>query len=163
MLANEILGGGFLNSRLAVRIRQKDGVSYGVGSFVNASPLDKSGQFIGYAIYAPENVAKVETGFKEEVERARRDGFTAEEVEKARAGMLQNRQVDRSQDPALSGELSTELYVGRTMAFEADFEKRLLALRPADVTAALRKYVDPAKVTIVKAGDFSKATAPAQP
>lgn len=163
MLANEILGGGFLNSRLAVRIRQKDGVSYGVGSFVNASPLDKSGQFIGYAIYAPENVAKVETGFKEEVERARRDGFTAEEVEKARAGMLQNRQVDRSQDPSLSGELSTELYVGRTMAFEADFEKRLLALRPADVTAALRKYVDPAKVTIVKAGDFSKATAPAQP
>ena len=154
MLANEILGGGFLNSRLAVRIRQKDGVSYGVGSFVNASPLDKAGQFIGYAIYAPENVAKVETGFKEEVERARRDGFTAEEVEKARAGMLQNRQVDRSQDPVALGELSTELYVGRTMAFEADFEKRLLALRPADVTAALRKYVDPAKVTIVKAGRF---------
>ena len=32
VLGNYMLGGGFLNSRLAVRIRQKDGLSYGVGS-----------------------------------------------------------------------------------------------------------------------------------
>ena len=31
---------------------------------------------------------------------------------------------------------------------------KLVALTPAQVTAALRKYVDPAKLTIVKAGDF---------
>ena len=160
LLANEILGGGFLNSRLAVRIRQKDGVSYGVGSFVDASPLDKSGQFIGYAIYAPENVTKVETGFREEIARARKDGFTADEVSKARAGMLQNRQVERSQDPSLAGELSTQLYVGRTMTYDADLERRLSALTVTDVNSALRKYIDPAKITIVKAGDFGKQAAP---
>ncbi len=40
-LANYMLGGGFLNSRLAVRIRQKEGLSYGVGSQFNASRWTK--------------------------------------------------------------------------------------------------------------------------
>jgi predicted Zn-dependent peptidase len=31
------------------------------------------------------------------------------------------------------------------------------ALTVADVNAALRKHIDPAKVTIVKAGNFSKS------
>jgi zinc protease len=164
LLANEILGGGFLNSRLATRIRQKDGVSYGVGSFVNAGPFDHAGQFIGYAIYAPENVAKVEAGFREEIERARKDGLTSDEIEKARAGMLQNRQVERSDDGALSRALGSELRAGRTMTFDANFEQRLAALTPAAVNEALRKYIDPARITVVKAGDFAKAApAPPQP
>jgi len=28
--------------------------------------------------------------------------------------------------------------------------------QPADIVAALRKHVDPSKVTVVKAGDFKK-------
>ena len=164
MLANEILGGGFLNSRLATRVRQKDGVSYGVGSFINAGPFDHAGQFVGYAIYAPENAAKVEAGFREEIERARKDGLTADEIEKARAGMLQNRQVERSDDAALSRALSSELRTGRTMVYDATFEQQLSRLTAATVNDALRKYIDPAKLTVVKAGDFAKAAAaPAQP
>ena len=31
-----------------------------------------------------------------------------------------------------------------------------MALKPAEVAAALRKYIDPGKVSVVKAGDFSK-------
>ncbi len=38
LLSNFMLGGGFLNSRLAERIRQKEGVSYGVASWVSAHP-----------------------------------------------------------------------------------------------------------------------------
>ncbi len=48
VLGNYMLGGGFLNSRLAVRVRQKEGLSYGVGSQFNASSLDKVGNFMVY-------------------------------------------------------------------------------------------------------------------
>ena len=44
VLGNYMLGGGFLNSRLAVRIRQKEGLWYGVGSQFQASALDQSGR-----------------------------------------------------------------------------------------------------------------------
>jgi len=50
-LADYIVGGGFLNSRLMTQIRQKEGLSYFVGSQFYASPLDQYGQFVGLAIY----------------------------------------------------------------------------------------------------------------
>ena len=42
-LGSYLLGGGFLNSRLAVRIRQKEGLSYGIGARLQADPLDRLG------------------------------------------------------------------------------------------------------------------------
>ncbi|MFN3490206.1 MAG: insulinase family protein [Emticicia sp.] len=64
-LLGNCMSGGFLSSRLAVRIRQKEGISYGVGSNVSGSPFYKSGSFMTYAIYAPENAKKLEKAFYE--------------------------------------------------------------------------------------------------
>jgi zinc protease len=161
MLGNYMLGGGFLNSRLGTRIRQKEGLSYGVGSQVQVSSIDKSGIFMAFAIYAPQNVEKLETAFKEEVARALKDGFTEDEVKAAKSGWLQSRQVSRAQDAELAARLSSYLYLNRTLAWDDAFEKKVLALTPDVIVAAMRRYIDPAKITIVKAGDFSKAKAAA--
>jgi len=69
VMGNFMLGGGFLNSRLATRIRQKEGLSYGVGSQFSAGSLDPVGSFFAYAIYAPENVEKLEAAFKDEINK----------------------------------------------------------------------------------------------
>lgn len=157
VLGNYMLGGGFLNSRLAVRIRQKEGLSYGVGSSFSASAIDKTGTFMANAIYAPQNVAKLEAVFKEELAKALKDGFTAEEVKAAKSGWLQSRQVSRAQDNELAGALATGLYLNRTLAWDAELEKKIEALTPEQIVAAMRKHIDPAKITIIKAGDFAKA------
>ncbi len=39
-IANFILGGGSLSSRLADRVRQQEGLSYGVGSNIGGHPID---------------------------------------------------------------------------------------------------------------------------
>jgi zinc protease len=156
-VANYILGGdaGF-DSRLANRIRQKEGLSYGVGSDVSVPSLDRAGSWSAYAIAAPANMAKVEAAFREELARALKDGFTEAEVASAKSGTLQMRLQTRAQDGALAGGLASFLYLGRTFAWSKQFEDRVMALKVADVNAALRKYLDPAKITIVKAGDFAK-------
>lgn len=157
ILSNFMMGQGMLNSRLATRIRVKDGLSYGVGSQLSASPLDKNGSFFAYAIYAPENLEKLETAFKEEMERAIKDGFTEEEIKAAKSGYLQGRQVSRAQDAGLAGTLNNNLYLNRTMDYDADFEKKIAALTPAQINAAFKKYIDYNKLVIVKAGDFAKS------
>ena len=157
MLGNYMLGGGFLNSRLAVRIRQKDGLSYGVGSQLQAGSLDKNGVFIAFAIYAPQNRDKLETAFKEEIARMLKDGFTAEEIAAAKKGWLQSRQVSRAQDGELAGRLNNYNFLNRTLAWDADLEKKVEALTAEQIVAALRRHIDPAKISIVKAGDFAKA------
>ena len=166
ILGNYLLGGGFLNSRLAVRIRQKEGISYGVGSDIGAGSLDKNGQFVTYAIYAPENVVRLEQAFREEVARALKDGFTPTEVEQGKAGWLQSQQVERSQDRSLAGQLGGDLFLDRTLAWDKALEQRVAALTPEQIAAAMRRWIDPKKITVVKAGDFAKhppAAAPAAP
>jgi zinc protease len=159
VLANYMLGGGTLHSRLGTRIRQKEGLSYGVGTQLTASPLDKSGVFVTFAIYAPQNVTKLEAAFNEEIARALKDGFTAEEVAAAKTGYLQEQQVARAQDANVAGKLEGYLYLNRTLAFDAELEKKINALTPEQIVAALRRHLDSVKITIVKAGDFAKSAA----
>jgi zinc protease len=160
VLGNYMLGGGFLNSRLATRIRQKEGISYGVGSMLYGSALDSTGAFQTYAIYAPENAARLEAAFKEEIDRVLKEGFTADEVREARTGWLQSRQVTRSQDQSLVGQLGENAFIGRDFAFDKAIEARVATLTPAQVNAALKRFIDPSKITIVRAGDFSKGETP---
>jgi zinc protease len=161
VLSNYMLGGGFISSRLATRIRQKDGISYSVGSQLQVSSLDKNGSFTVRAIYAPENAAKLEAAFKEEIARALADGFTDEEIKIAKTGLLQSRQVSRAQDSELAARLGTLQYLGRTIAWDAELDRKLEALTADQIKTTLARHLDPSKISIVKAGDFAKAAAAA--
>jgi zinc protease len=162
LFGNYMMGGGFLNSRLATRIRVKDGLSYGVSSNLSAKSNEKDGTFQAFAIANPQNVAKVEIAFKEEMARALKDGFTQQEMDADRDGWLQSRTVQRSEDRGLAGLLVSRDYDGRTLAWDEALDNKVKALKPEDVAAAMRRNLDPAQISIVKAGDFAKAAAAAK-
>jgi zinc protease len=163
VLGNFMLGGGFLNSRLATRIRQKEGISYGVGSSFGAGALDETGTFFANAIYAPQNAEKLEAAFKEEINKVITEGFTAEEVEQAKKGWLLSQQRVRGQDNTLVQNLANYLFLNRTFTWNDELEKKVAALTPAQVNAAMKKYLTPDKISIFKAGDFAGAKAQAAP
>lgn len=163
LLGNFMLGGGFLNGRLAVRIRQKEGLSYTVNSVLAESPLDEAGFFQVFAIAAPQNVARLETAFREEIARVLKDGFTEDEVAGAKSGFLQARAVRRMEDRALAETLAGYLFLDRTFSWDAELERRISDLSPQEITDALRRHLDPAKITVIKAGDFRTAEALLEP
>ena len=153
-LANYMLGGGFLNSRLATRIRQKEGISYGVSSFLQASSLDKDGAFGTFAIYNPQNSARLIAAYREELAKMLDEGFTEAELKDARSGWLQGRSVSRSQDRELVSRLQSYRFLDRTLAWDAALEARVATLTVADVNAAVKRWIRPQDLTIVEAGDF---------
>jgi len=153
-IGNEILGGGVLNSRLATRIRQKDGLSYGVGSQLRADSLDPVGSFSVFAISAPQNTAKVESDAKEEMAKVLAEGFTAEEVTAAKSGILSAMTINRSTDAALASELAGHLYLGRDFNWDGSFEKAIDAATPEAIHQAMQHFIVPAQLVTVKAGDF---------
>ncbi len=160
LVGGQILGGGFLNSRLATRIRQQDGLSYSVNGSFGASPRDKNGSFNAFMIYNPGNLDKLEIAFREEIERAAKDGFTAEELEAAKGGWLKSRRVGRASDAGLARTLNSYLAYGRDLNWDAQLEKQVEKLTLPQVNNTLKKYLDYSKMTIVKAGDFQKAAKP---
>jgi zinc protease len=157
-LANYIFGGGAgLDSRLMARIRKKDGLSYGGESLLEAGSVDRAGSFTIGAIAAPQNLAKLDVAVREELQRILKNGFSAEEVARAKSGMLQQRTQTRAQDGALAYGWTTYLHLGRTYAWSKDYEDKIRALSADQVSAAFRKAIDPAKLTVVIAGDTKKA------
>ncbi len=156
-IADYIFGGGAgFDSRLMLRIRQKEGLSYSVGSGLDVGSIDRASSWNVYAIAAPQNVAKVEAAFREELARALKDGFTQAELDAAKSGNLQVRAQNRSQDDVLAAGWASYLYLGRTFEFSKRMEERIKALTLDQVNAAFRKYIDPGKVSVFKAGDFAK-------
>jgi zinc protease len=143
-------------SRLWDRIREKEGLSYGVGCALSASSHDRQATLRFQAIANPENMEKVEKSIREEIDLLLASGIGAKELDKARQGYLQNSQLQRSSDDSLAEILLDQLDTGRTTTFSADLEKKIAALTPEAVSAAFRKHADPKKLVIVVAGDFAK-------
>ncbi len=155
-LANFMTGGGFLNSRLATRIRQKDGLSYGVGSMLFASAFDRNAGFVTRAICAPQNAERLVAAFKEEIDRIVRAGFTDEEIAEAKSGYLQQRVVSRSQDREVAETLAGREEEERDLLWDAGVEERIRNLTGEEIHAAFKRHIDAGKISIVLAGDFAR-------
>ena len=160
-VANSIVGGSQLSSRLADRIRQKEGLSYGVGSFVNARALDNAGVWGAYALAAPQNMAKVETALREEVAKALKDGFTGKEVSDAIDSLLKLRMQNRAQDGSLANGWTGLLHLDRDyVKWVTNSDQALKEVTPESAVAALRKYVKLENLSIAIGGDPAKLPKP---
>ena len=155
VVANFIFGGS-ANSRLWERIRQKEGLSYGVYSSLETSSFERNTPLSLTAVFAPENLQRLRTALNEEMTRALRDGFTEKEVADAKEAILQERALARAQDARVASELAKQAYLGRTFAFSEEADAKIAGVSADAVNAALRKYLKPAEFVDVFAGDFAK-------
>jgi zinc protease len=155
-LGNYLFGGGTLSSRLGNRIRQKEGLSYGVTSSFSASPRDPNASFTVNAITNPMNIDRVEKAVVEELNEFLAHGPLPAELSDAQKAYLETQKVGRTADAAIAGQITSNLYLGRTFAHARELETRIAALTPEDVKTAFRKYIDPKKLVIIRAGDFKR-------
>ena len=153
MVFNEIFSAGS-GSRLWERMREREGLTYGVQSAIQWNPYEANSRFIVVGIFAPQNQAKMETALREETARALTEGFSKEEFERLRDGLLQERRLTRAQDAALAGSLARNLQLGRSFAVSQRVDEALARLTVEEVNAAMRKYIDPARWAVAWVGDF---------
>jgi zinc protease len=156
MVGGYLFGGAGMDSRLLQRIRQKEGWSYGGGAGFNVGALDRAASFTISAIAAPQNLPLLEIAVREELERLSQQGFSAEEVAGAQSALVQTNVLARTQDANLASGWIDYLYLGRTFAWGKGLEDKVRALTPEQVNAAWRRAIDPAKLSVVLAGDQAK-------
>ena len=156
-IANRVFGGGGMASRLGDRIRQKDGLSYGVGSQIGVPDLDDDATFLIQASAAPENMARLEAAMREELDRFVREGITAAELADAKDGLLTQMANARASDGTVASILRSNLYLDRTMQWTADHEAAIRALTVEQVNAAIKRHIKPDTLSVFVAGDFAGA------
>ncbi|MEY4566673.1 MAG: Protease 3 precursor [Planctomycetota bacterium] len=154
VVGNFVFGSGALASRLGDRVRQKEGLSYGVNSGLNAHPIDKRATLTLVAIANPANRDKLISVIAEEFDLLLEKGITEEELARAKQGILQGNAVGRTNDGAVAGQLASTIFADRTMEFQANLEKAITELTVEQVNEALKKLWDRKRMVIVTAGDF---------
>jgi zinc protease len=155
-VGNFIFGGSTLASRIGDRIRGKDGLSYGASSMFSASNRDPAATLMVTVSTNPTNIEKVTKAVMEELELFLKDGPTDKELADAKKAMLEAAKVGRTGDGAIAGQIVSNLNLGRKFSHAAEQEKAIEDLTIAKVKDAFRKYVDPKKLVVIRAGDFKK-------
>lgn len=156
IVAGSVLGSSGLSSRLGDRVRQKEGLAYGVGAFIHADNVDPRGSISIYASCNPDNMEKVEVAIKEELELLIAKGITGEELANAQKGYLEQQEVSRTSDASLAGILTTNLFAERDMTYYIDLEKKINAVTAEAAQKAFAKFINPKDLIITVSGSLKK-------
>ncbi|WP_406842955.1 M16 family metallopeptidase [Flavobacterium soyae] len=157
VMANEILGsGGFLSARIPMRLREKEGISYGAGSFIDVPITNDAAAWTYYAFLNPTKKNAVETAAKEEIAKALKDGFTAEELKSNLVSWQNERKTRLGVDNTLMELVNTYLQYGIALDDYDQLETKVKALKVDEVNKVLKKYLTLDKMTSIYAGDFNK-------
>jgi len=154
-LWNYLLGGS-PSSRLFLRLRQQEGLSYGTFSRLVAHPIDRSAFFFAAALTPPASMEKAMAGVAGEVERMVKDGVTEAELADAKRSYAKAWEIRIANDDFVVSELNQGLFLGRTMGYWSSLNAKIAKLTAAEVNAAVRQFIDPANLLKVRAGDLAK-------
>lgn len=158
MIANGILGGS-ASSRLYTKVRQEEGLSYGVGSFFSPNDLDNVATFGFYGTFAPNNKAKFESTVSAVVDDVRAKGLSSIELFFAKRVAADKITQGLSSDSYIAGELATAAFRARfgqirNAAWFEEKQAMLQSLTIEEVDAAVKKLLDTSRLVTVFAGDF---------
>lgn len=157
IIANEMLGsGGFLTSRIPTRLREKEGISYGAGSYMNVPSDNNVSSWGWYAFFNPTKKDAVNKALKEEINKAVKEGFSEEELKSNLNSWLTSRKTGLGNDNTLMGLVNSQLQYGIPLEDYDSLEAKVSALKVSQVNEVLRKYISEDKLTSVFAGDFNK-------
>jgi zinc protease len=154
-LWNYVLGGS-ASSRLLNRLRQKEGLSYGAFSRLQAPPLDKGGSFLAGAICAPENADKALKATIEELDLLLKQGVSEAELSDAKKSYAATWDTQLADDDFVASELNRGLFLKRTFEFWKGINDKVQRVTANELLEIGRKYVKPEKLAKVRAGDLSK-------
>jgi zinc protease len=146
-----VLGSGFFSARLLDIIRNKEGLTYGIGASL-ASDTYADGAWQIHATFAPELLEKGTTSTLRELKRFSEQGLTADELKTFKVTLTGSYKVTLATTGGLASALLNALQRGYGPEWVDEYPRRLEALTLEQVNAAIKKFVDPAKMVTVIAG-----------
>jgi zinc protease len=150
-MATAVLGSGFFSARLLDTIRQREGLTYGIGANLSAD-THNDGAWAIHATFAPELLTKGMASTLRELRRFHAEGLTEEEVNTFKTTLTGSYKVALSTTSGLATALLNSIQRGYGPEWIDEYPKRIQALTLQEVNAAIRKFLDPDKMILVQAG-----------
>jgi len=150
---NDILGGGGFTARLMNRLRNDEGLTYGVySSFVR--PSWYLGHFLTHFSTSGETVALALRMAKEEIERMRSGMVTEEELTTAQNSFIETFPRTFESKPAMLGVFINDEWTGRDPNYWATYRDKVRAVTRADIQNVADEYLRPDELAILIVGPW---------
>ena len=155
-VGSAVLGSGF-TSRLMSNVRDKQGLTYGIGSYLDNDTFVE-GDWRIYGSFAPNLLEKGLTSTRRELQRWWQDGITGEELQARKTNLIGSYKVGLASTDAMAGAILRAVQRGKPLSWLDDYPRAVAALTLEQVNAAIRRHLNPATMVVVEAG-----TLPATP
>ena len=151
-LANSALGQSSLTSRLGVRVRDIEGLTYGIHSSFHATHV--SGPFVVSVTVKPESRDAAVASTLDEIARFLKTGLTPRELKEEKSSRIGKFQVDLASNAGIAQALDAAVYYGLGLDYLDRFPALVASITKEQADAEFRKRVHPDRFTIVSAGSF---------
>jgi len=155
-LANSALGQSSLTSRLGVRVRDREGLTYGIHSGFHSTHI--AGPFTVTLSVRPENRAAALESTLDEIARFLKTGLKDKEFADEKSSRIGKFKVDLGSNSGLASAIDAAIYYGLGVSYLDEFPARVSAVTKEEADAEFRQRVDPGRFTIVAAGSFEGRT-----
>ena len=154
-VATSVLGGGF-SARLMGNVRDKEGLTYGIGAYVTDDTF-VDGDWRIQASFAPALLEKGVESTKRQLTEWYEKGVTDVELAQRKTDMAGSYKLSLSTTSGMAGMILTTMNRDLPISFIDEYPARVGALTTAQVNGAIKKHLDPEKMVLVKAGTVTGA------
>jgi zinc protease len=152
VLANSALGQSSLTSRLGVRVRDTEGLTYSIHSSFSAAHL--AGPFVVSLTVRPDSRDAAVASTRDEIVRFLREGLTEQELADEKSSRTGKFKVDLASNAGIANALDSAVYYGLGIDYLDRFPALVQAVTREEAHAAFARRVHPERLTVVSAGSF---------
>ena len=151
MLGIYILGGNF-SARLMQTVRDKQGLTYGIGSSISGVSFGADGYWSIWGTFSPDIIKKGIAATKEQIDLWFNKGVTQEELSAKKTTISGSYKVSMDSTGGLAAKILSNAEQGRELTYLDEYPKIIESISLSEVNSAIKKYVNPNKLYMVSAG-----------
>ena len=151
MMAIYILGGNF-SARLMQTVRDKEGLTYGIGSSISSASYKRDGYWSTWATFSPELIKKGIESTKKQINLWTSNGVSQSEVETKKQTIVGSYKVGMDTTSGLANRILSNDEKGRDISYLDDYPNIINSVSIDQVNNAIKTYVDPLNLVEVSAG-----------
>ena len=150
LVMNQILGGDTLSSRLGTEIRDRQGLTYGISSYLQSGR--QPGSFMIEMQTAPEDTQSAIDSTIALLKQVRTQGFTPAEIAAAQRSITSSYAVELASLSSIGATLLSNQVYGLSPEEIRQFPQQIQAVTPAQVQQAIQALIRPENLIIVTVG-----------
>jgi zinc protease len=152
-VGTSVLGRGF-TSRLLSTVRDTEGLTYGIGAeLVGSGKLDQA--WVISATYAPSLVKQGLASTNRELTKWHREGITEAELDYRKSALAGAHRVSLATSGGMAAVILSTVNHGLELNWIDDYPRKVAELSLKQVNGTIKRYVDPDKFVVVRAGTFN--------